>query len=316
MTEVKDLLSNSIGAAPASTIDVERTITRLRRKARRRRTLTAAAVVAAVAVTSVGAHLSLARGTGSPTGFPYAAPPTLIDPSPTPARAETERELTARLTGVIQGHMRRAMPGASFVANVTDPDYPPVEAFEVWAVRPHGVPDSAPWAHLQASADIHDAAGVGNVLVVVGRVRAASDAVYWCGLDATPYPVATTTSARGRPAPATSCDGLYALAGEQLDVFTSCEGDDPSCHVVIGPRGERVVAFTDFAGGEANSRGYRINVTKPDGTTIMIKTENLGLVGATGKTSSGERAQPPLTVEQMIEIALDEMLSIVAPTAR
>jgi hypothetical protein len=254
---VEDLLSEPVGPAPPTAIDVDATIVRMRGTVRRRRAAAAVGVIAAVTA-AVWGVAAVARPAG--LAATAAAVSSGLVATSTPPPLESGPQIAARLTPVVVELMHETMPDASFVANRSD--HPDTTAFELIASYPQD-------RELEAGADVTDDSGTGNVLLVM--------------------------SDRG-------------------GAFTHCEAEFGSdCARSVGPHGETIVAFDDFLSDSAPGDVRRIDVTKPDGTSIVIFAEAWGVRGAVGKISPATRSGPPLTVAQMVRIAVDPRLTMDAP---
>ncbi|WP_433201414.1 hypothetical protein ACQP00_30495 [Dactylosporangium sp. CS-047395] len=116
--------------------------------------------------------------------------------------------------------------------------------------------------HFSVAPDLRDRSGVSNVLIVVGKEISSQ------------WP-----------------------EGYGVGQFRTCP--DPVCSERTGPHGEKVLTMWDF---QAKPRIARIDVTKPDGTGVVLEVRNFGLDHA------GSRPQLPLTLDQMIELACNEAL--------
>jgi hypothetical protein len=240
-------------------------MSRMRRVVRMRRiTATAAA----------GLSLSLVAYAGtSSTGERGTAPPlTARSPSVTTSpAAETEQAKVARLNAALGALTMQAMPGARFVADLPQDRVGP---FEFYVFRPHGVPTTSPYNYLQASADVHDRAGVGTVSVIIGRTLSAPGAEWWCDTAGTPHQMAASAGGPlgGEGDIPPGCTGQVAWAGIRLGVFGSCTEatDRTSCAQSTGPHGETVVTTTRHKG---TSVEYQVDITRPDGTTMILMSQ-------------------------------------------
>ncbi|WP_238009116.1 hypothetical protein KZZ52_25775 [Dactylosporangium sp. AC04546] len=110
----------------------------------------------------------------------------------------------------------------------------------------------------------------------------------------------------GKPISALAPDGRRWPSGYGVGQFQACP--DADCTQSTGPHGERIVAMPNFQHDGA-TRIARIDVTKIDGTGIVLEVRNLGL-GNGEAAPTKRRPELPLTVEQMIEIATDPALTM------
>lgn len=213
---------------------------------------------------------------------PSSAPPR-VEMSPTPGYGTTatpgvpaaawNAAQAARLSAAFERHLRAAAAqGTTFLD--TPVNLAATGAFEF------GTPDGATdryAARFVAGPDLRDAKGIGTVVVSVGKPIG---------------PVAED----GRPWP----------PGYGIGQFQQCPGDAADrerCEVRAGPHGEKVVAMPYFQ-DQDGKRIARVDVTTADGTGVTVEVRNFSLF------RPGRRAELPVTVEQMIALAVDPDLVI------
>ncbi|GAB3870101.1 hypothetical protein ACFPIJ_37135 [Dactylosporangium cerinum] len=120
--------------------------------------------------------------------------------------------------------------------------------------------------------DLRDEPGLGNVVLRVGKPIGP------LGPDGRPWPT-----------------------GYGIGQFQQCPGD--GCDLRTGPHGEKIVAMPSFQ-DEGGKKIARIDVTTADGTGICVEVRNFSLF------RSGSRAGLPITLDQMIQLAVDPDLVI------
>lgn len=286
---IRSLFDAAIDAEPGppSGLDVDRIVARGRRASRHRLLavggsgLAAAAAMTAFAllVGPVGGGLQVSSA-GSPTVKPSrtrtpapvqtASPtPSIGGPTPSVPPERYNSDHAASLSAAFEAALRAvAPPGTTFLdTRANDPESRPF-AFGY---------NAQPYANQFTSGpDLRDAAGTGNVTLVIGK------------------PVGSEGAGVGQ--------------------FKQCPAEEPGtlptqCTVRTGPHGERIVAMPRFW-DQNGSKIARIDVTKPDGTGLVIEVRNWGLNDAADKISAKQRAQLPITVEQMTQVAVDPRLVI------
>jgi hypothetical protein len=108
----KQLLDDAIGAAPVSTVDVDRVVTRQRRASLAR---TVAASAAGVVVVTTGVALAFASGPGGmPPPAPEGGQTTVAAPSTRHRPQETSARVAARLSRALRDNLREVLPGLAF----------------------------------------------------------------------------------------------------------------------------------------------------------------------------------------------------------
>lgn len=286
MNQLRTELDASIGVPPVSTIDIDRTVSRMRRVVRLRRA--AGTAVAILTVTALGAGVASYLGPSSTGDLRANLPATSAVPEAEPAKI-------ARLDAALGSLMQQAFPDAQFVANL--PNYP-VGPFEFYAVHRPEAPPTTPLLYLHASADVHDAQGVGTVTVLIGRYG---------------YPPSVTPSCTGTSGPG-SCATPGPVAAAGFGYVQSCsdaglDQPDPTrtCSTRSGPHGESAVVTTRT---EDTSREVQVDLIRPDGTVLILISQNWGQIGATNKVSAATRPAPPLTVDQLIALGSDPSLDL------
>ncbi|NBH12266.1 hypothetical protein, partial [Amycolatopsis sp. SID8362] len=84
------------------------------------------------------------------------------------------------------------------------------------------------------------------------------------------------------------------------------ERTEGSCHRRTGPHGETILESTVLQPGGPTM--YRSDVTKPDGTGIILDAENVA--GDAKRGGAPDMPSPPLSLAQLTEIALDPGLTL------
>ncbi len=280
MNDLKVLLDNTVGDVPVSRIDLDQTIIRMRRKVRWRR---AGATVLSVAM--LGGVIVAGNAL-----IPKAPPQNTHVPAV--VLAEPDEQIAARLSQVVQDKMRELLPGTEFL----EPE-PGVAPFAVKVWRPDGVPPELPWNNLRSKGDVRDAAGTGNVDVIIGRTEDDPASAMYCLGTKTVVPEGGT------------CAGAGTWPGAALGALRSCahyaESADsiPGCEDRTGPNGETIVVVFNWT-RNGTKHEWRVDVSRPDGTAIVM------IAGNYGRATEGQREQPSLTIDQMIAIATLPALTI------
>lgn len=292
----KQLFDNAIGATPPSTVDVDAVIASQRRAARVRRVAGPGVVaVAAVVAVTFGATYALsgAGSTGDPAA-PGGPPPSAASaqdraepaeptcgPPPTEPIEDAEARLTAVLTSAVEPLLPadatlEPHPGARYSATSSDGHGP----LEVYHVLPEDGDDSnlgTPDCDLIEDMFLHYATVVDP---------AGTGSIHGILMRLAPNSVATV------------------CAGPEVDP------NEVACDVSTGPNGERVVASTSVL-QQGGTTSYRVDVAKRDGTAVILSADNSVLGGKA--SSPPERPEPPLTMAQLVGIALDPGLTLYPP---
>ncbi|MET7397055.1 hypothetical protein ABZS66_26575 [Dactylosporangium sp. NPDC005572] len=176
-----------------------------------------------------------------------------------------------RLSAALEGRLRVAAPrGTTFLdTGVNDAAAGPFE---------FAAQDTGRYAEsFVVGPDLRDRSGTGNVVFRIGK-----------------------------PISAFAPDGRRWPSGYGVGQFQTCP--DADCTQTTGPHGERIVAMPNFQHDGAKWIA-RIDVTKIDGTGIVLEVRNWGL-GNGDDAPAKHRPELPLTLDQMIEIATDPALTM------
>lgn len=284
----KEQFDAAMGVVPVSTVDVEAVLDRERRRARVRRVAipwtTAGAGAAAVAV---GAAFLFAPGEPAGTLVPAGAPVTPASPDPcaiSPFPPQTGAPIPEktdvaenRLTGVLTAAVEQRVAHGTKLQPHAEGEYPkgkqhgPLTFYHVFSAQVrHESSCSGGEDYFKAAATTVDGARKGNVWAVVTRVG-------------------------GNATPATEC------GKPPEDMQQSCERK-------AGPHGETVVEETLSSPGQATVN--RTNVTKPDGTGIMVEAQNVADDAKKQHSDGPDMPAPPLSLAQLTAIALDPGLTL------
>lgn len=275
----------AIGAVPPSTVDVEAVLDHERRRARVRRVANPwTAAGAGVAAVAAGAVLVLAPGGPAPSAVqPGGAPPPSaadvcgLDPRPTGAPLEEKTTAVEnRLTTVLTDAVRQRVAAGTTLGVHTLGQYPkgtqhgPLAFYHVFSalVQNGGGMCSGGEDYFMAAASTTEKAHKGNVWAIVTRLG-------------------------GNAGPATECS-------------PAPEDTQGSCRRRTGPHGETIVeeTFTMPGGPTVN----RVNVTKPDGTGVLVEAQNTAQDAKQG--DAPDMPSPPLSLAQLAEVALDPGLTL------
>ncbi|WP_410615951.1 hypothetical protein [Amycolatopsis sp. lyj-109] len=274
----------AIGVAPPSTVDVEAVLDRARRRARVRRVANPwTAAGAGVVAVAAGAVLVLAPGDPGPSFVqPGAAPPPPssdgcgLDPRPTGAPLKEKAAVVAdRLTTVLTAAVQQRVAAGTTLGDHTLGQYPkgtqhgPLAFYHVFsALVEKDSTCSGGEDYFMAAASTSEKAHKGSVWAIVTRLG-------------------------GNAAPATECS-------------PAPENTQGSCHRRTGPHGETIVedTFTMPGGPTVN----RANVTKPDGTGVIVEAQNTVRDAKLG--DAPDMPSPPLDLGQLAEVALDPRLTL------
>jgi len=291
----KQLFDLAIGEVPPSTVDVDGVVARERRVAWVYRAANPwVATSAGVVVVAVGAAVLLAPGpsaghvapaasetsTQSSTPSPPPSPPTGCGGTgiTAPPTSEEPSAAITRLTGVLTADvLQHSAPGTTLEANPLA-EYPkgtPRGPLEFYHVRSDVVqhPEGACGGgddYFSARATTVLAERKGNVFVIIGRLG-------------------------GHASPSTECGPAPA------DMQETCVRE-------AGPGGEIVLKTTLSQSSGAGPTIHRVDVTKTDGTGIILNAENVGTDAKYGGLPNSP--EPPLTLDQLVGIALDPKVTL------
>jgi hypothetical protein len=275
----------AIGVVPPSTVDVEAVLDRERRRARVRRVANPwTAAGAGVAAVAAGAVLVLAPSGPAPSVVqPGAAPPPpssdacRLAPRPTTAPLKEKATVVAdRLTTVLTDAVRQRLAAGTTLGVHTMGQYPkgtqhgPLAFYHVFsALVAHGGGEcSGGEDYFMAAASTTEKTHKGSVWAVVTRLG-------------------------GNASPETEC-------GPPPDDMQG------SCRRRTGPHGETIVEQTlTTPGGPTVDR---VNVTKPDGTGIIVEAQNTARDAKLG--DAPDMPSPPLSLAQLSEVALEPGLTL------
>jgi hypothetical protein len=284
--DIKEQLDATIGQTPLSSIDIDATMAKMRRRIWTVRSTAAATTVGLVAAGAMLAWPMLAK-TPPPSSTPTL--PQVVQP----AAPETEQDIADRLTVAVQAKLSVMAPGATLI-----PSWAGHDAAVVYPERPMLVPDTLPWNQMRAQADVQDQQGTGFVDILIGRMTPDPHATSYCVPD----------GARVRPSAPTeppNSDGecrMKAQVGYQLGVYADCaeydevlDGTD-ECTEQTTAAGDHVVMLR-------GNDEYRVDVARADGTAVIVMS------GSRARTS-GTRPTPTLTIEQMVALATDPSLAL------
>ncbi|PRY35748.1 hypothetical protein [Umezawaea tangerina] len=271
----KTLFDEAIGTVPPSTVDVEGIIARQRRAERFRLSAHPWAAAAGLAVVAVGAAAVLAPGgTTDAGGGPPGGCGSLLPTAP--PLAEDETAVSARLSRVFAKAVEGMVPlGSTGFGPTSAADYPvgtrhrPFEFYH--AFSPIADDDQGGCS----GGEDHFAGGAAlSGKVVNGNVTAV---VSRLGGHATPM--------------AECAAGSVELTG--------CERST---------RSDGTVVVVTTIAGATGVRTFRADVTKPDGTGVIVQAAN---VTTDGKSAGApEAAEPPLTHDQLVRVALDPGMTL------
>ncbi|MEV6641209.1 hypothetical protein [Amycolatopsis sp. NPDC051371] len=281
----KDQFDAAIGVAPPSTVDVEAVLDRARRRARVRRVANPwTAAGAGVAAVAVGVAVAFVPGNPAPVLVPPAAStaptdnPCAVRPGPPQTGApipETSAAASSRLTTVLTAAVEQRLAAGSTLGPHERGVYPkgvahgPLEFFHVFSAPvPFEGSCSGGEDYFLSSATTAKGELKGNVMAVVTRIGGVA-----------------TPSTECTPPP---------------------ERTEGSCQRRTGPHGETIVESTVLQPGGPTM--YQSDVTKPDGTGIILGAENVA--GDAKRGGAPDMPSPPLSLAQLTEIALDPGLTL------
>ncbi len=284
----KEQFDAAIGVVPVSTVDVEAVLDRERRRARVRRVaIPWTAAGAGVAAVVVGAAFVFAPGEPAkalvPANTPSAsasADPCAVSPYPpqTGAPIPEKADVAAnRLTGVLTAAVRQRVAAGTKLQPHAQGEYPkgkqhgPLAFYHVFSAQVrHESSCSGGEDYFMAAATTVDGARKGNVWAIVTRLG-------------------------GNATPATECG-------------KPPEGMLQACERKAGPHGETVVEETLSSPGQATFN--RTNVTKPDGTGVMVEAQNVADDAKKNHPDGPDMPSPPLSLAQLTAVALDPGLTL------
>lgn len=265
-----------IGEPPVSTVDVERVVVRQRRARRLRMGAAGAGAAAAV--------LAVVVGTTSLVGTPHAADPAppaaTASPSPTITTVAGTEDDRRRIDAEIATAFVREAPDLRWVKSSGHP--PQASPAAVWRSeldRASWVSDTGESGQLDPADGYH---GQGNILLGGKSLGHVSVQITRDGA-----PVWKLTSGRSCPKPGTvpwQCQERTGPAGEKIYVRTSERQEDKPVK-----RRYQTIGAT---------------VLRTDGSLVIV---------ALTVTSVGESASAPVTVDQLLAVALEPAIAL-APT--
>ncbi|MEU7786879.1 hypothetical protein [Amycolatopsis sp. NPDC049159] len=282
----KDQFDAAIGVVPPSTVDVEAVLDRERRRARVRRVVNPW-TAAGAGVTAIAAGVAVAFVPGDPAPVlvpPAASKPPSEDPCavlPYPPQTgapipETSAAASSRLTAVLTAAAQQRLAAGTTLSTHDGSDFPkgvehgPLAFYHVFSAPvPHESTCSGGEDYFTSTATTAKGNRKGNLLAIVTRLGGNATPTTQCG-----------------PPP---------------------ERTEGSCQRRIGPHGETIVeiTFTLRGGGPTVNES---NVTKPDGTGIILEAENVA--GDAKRGGAPDMPSPPLSLAQLTEIALDPGLTL------
>ncbi|WNV86415.1 hypothetical protein [Umezawaea sp. Da 62-37] len=271
----KTLFDEAIGTVPPSTVDVEGVIARQRRVERFRLSAhpwTSAA--AGIAVVAFGAAAVLTPG--STTGAAVGPPEDCGSLLPTtPPLAEDETAVSTRLSHVFADAVEGTLPQGIAYGPTSAADYP--------VGTRHRPLD---FYHAFSPVEENDMGGCGG-----GEDHfAAGASLIGDGINGNVLAVVGRLGGHAKP---------KAECGTGSVELTLCERS-------TRPDGAVVVITT--IGGATGVRTFRADVTKPDGTGVVVQSAN---VTTDSKSAARpEAVAPPLTHEQLVRLALDPGLTL------
>jgi len=274
----KQLFDDAIGTAPLSTVDVEAVIEKQRRAARVRVVANpwVATVAAVVAVAAVVWTLPGASGNApaDPTGD---AGPTSESPidcleggEGMPTAPATPEDPAATSTRLT--NVLRAALEANGPGLIWESAEPTFSHVFREGSRINDHSCMSPEDVFAAEANTADALGVGSLWIRVGR------------------------------------DGGQNELPKTCDQSESAVSIPPyTCTARTGPNGETIVIWESDDDGVHR---YRVNVTKADGTTVLIDSHNVPLSRDGVEINGPTRPEAPLSIEQTIAVAVDPGLTM------
>jgi hypothetical protein len=283
----RQMFDEMIGTSPVSTVDIDAVIARERRALRGRRTAVVLACTVAVATLLIGGRLVVAGGSQRPVAGPGTVPPTTMRSAATTGPATTGPATTGRatptgapvppadrLSDAMRGAVRNAVPSA--------------EAFNIGSTRP-----------FEAEAlTTGDGGYSGQAVVrVAGRAGRVVITVYR-GQGPDIPPPGECTAIPGHPCPTKAGTGPN---GEKYAGYQ---------RVVGKPTGSPTPAPTGIVAGSPDFevRENSVDLKRPDGTVVAVMANNM--VFTSDLRLAPGSAQPALTVDQLIAVALDPGLDL------
>jgi hypothetical protein len=295
----KQLFDDAIGEVPPSTVNVEASIVRGRRAARLRSVANPVAAAGVAVVLLAGAvAFTMTRGDGDEGvrvgGQPgtSSASPSTTTPSTTTrspgegkldgvqlpeacSRSDLESgaEVIARLNPVVNAAFHAQRPDAQLVAN-SAAEYPhgvqqpPLEFYQVTGAKPTDWPICHVDTYFMSWATTKTPQGDGNVLVVVQPVYSGTHG---------------TTLTCERPV-----------------------AEQTFCEKVTGPRGDIILKTT--LAQEGGSTMNRVDIARPDGTSVMVSSEDIANTGKSGGAVTASAV--PLTLDQLVAIGTDPGMTL------
>jgi hypothetical protein len=288
---MKQLFDDVIGDVPPSTVDVDAAVARGRRAVLVHRLANpVVATVAAVAVL-LGAVAVVLLSSDDADGLGPAIPPSATTSRTAPPTTSTSNcldgmeptappatELAAKAAGRLTQFMTDAVkarlaPGATLVARpgAQYPDGTPRGPMEVFYV--HSEPED------------------------LGRDACRTGEDYFLAWSDVQAPAGTG-----------NLQVLVARGGGANEMGTECGTNNHilSCHVKHTPGGDVAVQTTYRM--ESGATQFQVAATKADGTVVQMEAEDIG--GSSKSGGAATATQPPLTIAQLTQIALDPRVTM------
>lgn len=278
----KEQFDAAIGVVPVSTVDLDAVLNRERRRAKVAPWTAAGVGVAAVVVVATtvfapgepGPAMVVPGSSPSPSPDPCAVSP--YPPQTGPPAPETADVAANRLSGVLTAAVQQRVAAGTKLQPNAQGEYPkgkqhgPLTFYHVFSAKvASGSTCGGGEDYFTAAATTAGKAGKGNVWAVVTRLG-------------------------GNATPATECT-------------PPPEGSQGECDRTSGPHGETIVALTFTRPGDATVN--QVNVTKPDGTGIIVEAENVA-DSAKQTHENPPEMPPPLNLAQLKAVALDPGLTL------
>lgn len=300
----KQLFDDAIGEVPPSTVDVDAAIVRGRRAARLRRVANpaVAAGVAVVLLTGAVAY-AMTRDTGGGTTVGTAPPTTTTSrasstapPTSTPPPGGRPGEVQP--TTIDDG--RNEVPPPQ--CEEDDQETASEAAARLTSAAVEAVSAQRPDVQLVPNPSFQNPHG--PLEFYQARQREPGKEMPICDPAGQFEAMATTQAPDG------AGNILFVVSPDWYpDEEMSCERvglPATDCEVATGPDGEKIVKQTgEFEGGTVMNR---VEVVRPDGTSLLVQAENIATSSKFGTAATA--AAPPLTLDQLVTIAIDPDLGM------
>lgn len=279
----RQLFDEMVGTAPPSTVDVHAIVRRETRKSARRWTGVLTAAVAAVAI-SAGVVATVDRG---PDGVRSAVdpPPGAVDNGfrLTATDRESTEATAARLREAIDGAVRRAAPGARWIAT---------GAYENAA--PDGQPPNLSGPGSTAEVDRMFNGGTG--ILAEGRKGTLSISVIQVDRG--------TITCDPSDAKCVAERALPDRTAEKRAQLLTCRGE-AGCTESTGPKGETIVALSSAVRlkqfpGPLLATSHTVRIELADRRVLVIDSRND--FAPPGGKNALQQPDPPLTAAQVVAI--------------